>query len=49
MRHNRIKIVTSKNGNKLYYVGDGMWFGRISEKKALDGLSNGKYFFWSID
>ena len=49
MRHVYIKIVTSKKGNKLYYLGDGFWFGRTSEKKALDGLASKKYHIWTID
>ena len=46
MRKTRIKVVKNKNGRLQYYVGDGLWFGRISEDKALTGLSNGNYTFW---
>jgi hypothetical protein len=46
MSHTRIKIVHAKNGKLLYYIGDGFWFGRTSEKKALDGLASGKYQMW---
>jgi hypothetical protein len=49
MSHTRIKIVTSKAGKKMYYIGDGLWFGRISEKKALEGLSTGKYILWAFN
>lgn len=46
MRHTRIKIVRAKNGKNLYYLGDGLWFGRISEEKALNGLAEKRYFLW---
>ena len=44
-RYTRVKIVKGKKG-LLYYLGDGLWFGRISEDKALDGLRSGKYSLW---
>ena len=35
----RVKIVTTKKGKIVYYLGDGFWFGRIAEKDALDNLA----------
>lgn len=49
MRYTWIKIVTSKNGKKLYYLGDGLWFGRTSEQKALNGLADGSYRLWEMN
>lgn len=43
---NRIKIVKNKNNRLQYYFGDGLWFGRISEDKALEGLKNGTFTLW---
>lgn len=48
MSNYRIKIVRSK-GKTYYYYGDGLWFGRISEKKALDGLASKQYVLWVIE
>lgn len=44
--HNRIKIVKGRKGRLYYYLGDGLWFGRISEDKALKGLASKKYHLW---
>ena len=32
MKHVRIKKVITKKGRTMYYLGDGMWFGRVSTK-----------------
>jgi hypothetical protein len=47
MRNTRIKIVKNKNGRNMYYLGDGIWFARISETEALKGLASGKYVLWT--
>jgi len=39
----RIKIVKSRSGKLMYYVGDGLWFNRIAESKALTGLASKEY------
>ena len=46
MIHNRIKVVKDKNGRNMYYLGDGIWFGRIAESAALKGLASKKYIMW---
>jgi len=46
MRQRYIKIVKGKSGRQSYYLGDGFWFGRVSEKKALDGLASGEFGYW---
>jgi hypothetical protein len=46
MRHNRIKVVTSKAGKTLYYRGDGLWFGRISASKATLLLATKECTLW---
>jgi hypothetical protein len=43
MRHARIKKVISKKGRVMYYLGNGLWFGRISAERAEVGLSSGRY------
>ena len=43
---NRIKIVKGRNDRLYYYRGDGLWFGRIGETKALKGLASGEYTLW---
>lgn len=49
MRHNRIKITfAKKTGKPLYYIGDGFWFGRISETEAKARLSNGTATLWEV-
>jgi hypothetical protein len=42
MKRTSIKKVISKNGKAMWYLGDGLFFGRISEKKALDRISSGQ-------
>lgn len=49
MSYGRVKIVKTKKGRLMYYLGDGLWFGRISEDKALKGLADGSYTFWSFE
>lgn len=39
----RIKKIISKKGQVMYYKGDGIWFGRTTEKDALSGIKSGKY------
>lgn len=46
MHHTRIKIVTRKDGKTLYYRGDGIWFGRISARKALLALATKECTLW---
>ena len=50
MRHLRIKKVITQKNKIMYYLGDGLWFGRISKKKATEGLESGKYIlFETVD
>jgi len=50
MKHVRIKKIITKSGKTMYYLGDGMWFGRVSAKLAEDGLADGTYFlFETVD
>lgn len=50
MRHTRIKKVISKKGKTLYYLGDGLFFGRISAARAEKGLADGSYsLFETVD
>jgi len=46
MRHIYIKRVIAKTGKTMFYLGDGLWFGRISQDKAELGLATGKYKLW---
>lgn len=47
MTRNRfIKRVVSKRGTVMYYIGDGIWFGRINRVEAELGLATGKYSEW---
>lgn len=46
MRHTRIKKVISRKGKTLYYLGDGLWFGRTSKAQAEEGLADGSYTLW---
>lgn len=46
MKRTRIKKVISKKGRLMYYLGDGLWFGRISKEKAENGLQSGAYTLW---
>ena len=46
MIHTRIKKVISRKGKALYYLGDGLWFGRTSKADALKGLADGSYTAW---
>ena len=48
MKHNRIKKVISANGRVSYYLGDGMWFGRISAAEAELGLAAEKFVLWQV-
>jgi hypothetical protein len=50
MRHTRIKKVISRKGKTLYYLGDGLWFGRTSKADAEKGLADGTYnLFETVD
>lgn len=42
-RYSRIKKVITAKGQIMYYIGDGMWFGRTSKADAELGLATGKY------
>lgn len=46
MRHCRLKKVISAKGKILWYLGDGLWFGRTSQADAELGLSTGAYVLW---
>ena len=46
MKHTRIKKIITKKGQIMYYLGDGMWFGRIAKNRAEAGLENGSYNLW---
>jgi len=45
MRYTRVKVIKGKN-RLYYYIGDGLHFHIISEKKALAGLKSGAYSLW---
>ncbi len=47
MKDNRIKKVVS-NGKEYYYRGNGLWFGRTSKVKAMEGLLSGALTPWSL-
>jgi hypothetical protein len=40
------KKVITKKGQIMYYLGDGLWFGRISKSEAKLGLATQKYSLW---
>lgn len=46
MRYTRIKKVISKKSRVMYYLGDGLFFGRISKVEAELGLASEKYVLW---
>lgn len=46
MSYYRIKKVITKKGQVMYYLGDGIWFGRISKDQAESGLESTKYVLW---
>ena len=43
LRYTRIKKVITAKGQVMYYIGDGMWFGRTSKQDAELGIATGKY------
>lgn len=43
MEQVRIKKVINKNGKIQYYLGDGLYYNRISNLNAESGLSTNKY------
>lgn len=44
-RYHRIKIVYTQKG-QMYYIGDGLWFGRVKKDVAEAGLESGEYCLW---
>jgi len=44
--HARIKKVITKSGKIMYYLGDGLWFGRISAAKAEILLATKTCVLW---
>ena len=46
MKNTRVKKIITKKGKVLFYLGDGLWFGRINKIKAEAGLSDGSYSLW---
>ncbi len=46
MTRTRIKKIVTRKGQVQYFLGDGLWFGRISKKQAEDGLATEKYILW---
>ena len=46
MTKTRIKKVITKKGKELYYLGDGIWFGRVSKKVAEQNLEAGIWSLW---
>ncbi len=48
MRHIRVKKVITKKSRVLYYLGDGIWYGRIGKDKAIKGLDAGDYILEEV-
>jgi hypothetical protein len=45
-RYHRIKKVYTKAGKEMYYIGDGLWFGRVKKDVAEAGMESGEYSLW---
>jgi len=47
-RYCRIKKVITSKGNIQYFIGDGLWFGRIGAAAAELGLATEQYKLWEV-
>lgn len=48
MKHNRLKIVITAKNQTQYFLGDGLWFGRISKAKFTEKLAAGYTVYRTI-